>query len=175
MNVAEFEKDPKESQINRALYSQPLCTALQIALIDLLASWGIHPGSVTGHSSGEIASAYAAGALSVHDAMLVSYARGVASNDLASGGLADGAMVAVGMSKADILPVLSQLTSGKAVVACSNSPSSITVSGDGAAINELQSILERKRKSLIGSLLLKLPLPSYELGQGSIRERNFQY
>nr|A0A348HAX6.1 RecName: Full=Highly reducing polyketide synthase phiA; Short=HR-PKS phiA; AltName: Full=Phomoidride biosynthesis cluster protein A [fungal sp. ATCC 74256]BBG28498.1 putative polyketide synthase [fungal sp. ATCC 74256] len=143
--LAEFEKDSKDSQINRALYSQPLCTALQIALVDLLGSWGIRPASVTGHSSGEIASAYTAGALSIEDAMLVSYSRGVASNDLASKGLTDGSMVAVGMSKEEALPILSSLSSGKAGVACSNSPSSITVSGDRAAIEELQAILEEKK------------------------------
>lgn len=75
--TGELEKDPKVSEINRALHSQPLCTALQIALIDLLKSWAIRPASVTGHSSGEITSAYAAGALGAEDAMLVSYARGV--------------------------------------------------------------------------------------------------
>nr|ADA79525.1 polyketide synthase [Delitschia winteri] len=141
----EFFKDPKDSEINRALYSQPLCTALQIALVDLLASWDINPLSVTGHSSGEIGSAYAAGALSADDAMLVSYARGVASSALAEGRTVDGTMAAVGMSKEDILPILSGLTQGKAGVACSNSPSSITVSGDKAAIEELQSILEEKK------------------------------
>lgn len=35
-------------------YSQPLCTAIQIALVDLLHSWGITPAAVVGHSSGEI-------------------------------------------------------------------------------------------------------------------------
>lgn len=35
-------------------YSQPICTALQIALVDLLKDWGVRPRAVTGHSSGEI-------------------------------------------------------------------------------------------------------------------------
>jgi acyl transferase domain-containing protein len=35
-------------------YSQPLCTAIQIALVDLLHSWGITPAAVVGHSSGEV-------------------------------------------------------------------------------------------------------------------------
>lgn len=35
-------------------YAQPLCTAIQIALVDLLFSWGIEPAAVLGHSSGEI-------------------------------------------------------------------------------------------------------------------------
>jgi len=44
----------EHSQIDSPAFSQPLCTALQIALVDLLKSWGIRPKSVVGHSSGEI-------------------------------------------------------------------------------------------------------------------------
>jgi acyl transferase domain-containing protein len=43
--------------INRPEYSQPLCTALQLALLELLSSFGIQPKVVIGHSSGEIAAA----------------------------------------------------------------------------------------------------------------------
>jgi acyl transferase domain-containing protein len=44
----------EHSQIDSPAFSQPLCTALQIALVDLLRTWGIRPKSVVGHSSGEI-------------------------------------------------------------------------------------------------------------------------
>ena len=44
--------------INLPEYSQPLSTAVQIALLELLASFGIAPKAVVGHSSGEIAAAY---------------------------------------------------------------------------------------------------------------------
>jgi acyl transferase domain-containing protein len=43
-----------ESRIDSPDFSQPLCTALQIALVELLRTWGVHPKSVVGHSSGEI-------------------------------------------------------------------------------------------------------------------------
>jgi acyl transferase domain-containing protein len=43
--------------IDRPEYSQMLCTALQISLIELLKSYGIVPAAVVGHSSGEIAAA----------------------------------------------------------------------------------------------------------------------
>lgn len=149
----ELTKDPKTSEINRALYSQPLCSAIQIALIDLLASFGIKPASVTGHSSGEIASAYAVGVLGLEDAMRVAYFRGVASTSLASKGMGKGSMMAVGLSKENALPFLSTLTKGKAVVACSNSPSSVTISGDETAIDELYIVLDSEKifaRKLIG-------------------------
>ena len=42
------------SRVGQPDLSQPLCTALQLALIDLLATWGVTPKAVIGHSSGEI-------------------------------------------------------------------------------------------------------------------------
>lgn len=47
----------RNDNINDPAYSQPLCTALQIALVDLLESFGVTPDTVIGHSSGEIAAA----------------------------------------------------------------------------------------------------------------------
>jgi NADPH:quinone reductase-like Zn-dependent oxidoreductase/SAM-dependent methyltransferase len=128
--------------LNHPLLSQPICSAVQIALVDLLASWGIRPDSVTGHSSGEIAAAYAFGALSMEDAMAVAYYRGVVASTLASDDTpCPGAMLAVGMSPDETKQYINQLKTGKAVIACLNSPSSVTVSGDAAAIDELQNIL----------------------------------
>lgn len=63
----------KSSRLGQAELSQPCCTALQIALVDLLASWNIHPAAVAGHSSGEIGAAYACGSLSAEDAIVSAY------------------------------------------------------------------------------------------------------
>lgn len=52
--VDEMFKPEDESRINQPEFSQPLCTALQLAQVDLLESWGITPKAVVGHSSGEI-------------------------------------------------------------------------------------------------------------------------
>ena len=50
-------KDEEVSNLNSPDFAQPICTALQIALIDLLQNWGIRASAVIGHSSGEIAAA----------------------------------------------------------------------------------------------------------------------
>jgi malonyl CoA-acyl carrier protein transacylase len=44
----------EESRINDAEISQTLCTAVQIAIVNLLSSWGVQANSVVGHCSGEI-------------------------------------------------------------------------------------------------------------------------
>lgn len=53
----ELLKDESSSRINRPEFSQPICTAVQIALVDLLRSFNVHPTAVIGHSSGDIAAA----------------------------------------------------------------------------------------------------------------------
>lgn len=53
----ELSKEETRSNIHKPEFSQPLCTAIQIALIDLLHDFGIYPSAVIGHSSGEIAAA----------------------------------------------------------------------------------------------------------------------
>lgn len=61
--VEELSKDAEASRVSDSELSQPLTTAIQVALVDLLATFGVIPQYVCGHSSGEIGAAYAAGAL----------------------------------------------------------------------------------------------------------------
>ena len=92
----ELLEGEETSKVNRSELSQPLCTALQIGLVELLASWNIRPSAVTGHSSGEIAAAFACGALSKKDALIVSFERGLAVSSAAATPLGKkGAMLAV--------------------------------------------------------------------------------
>lgn len=53
----ELLRDESDSNVNDAEYSQPLCTIVQVALVELLDSFGLRPATVVGHSSGEIAAA----------------------------------------------------------------------------------------------------------------------
>ena len=69
--IAELERSERYSSIDSPSISQPACTALQLALVDLLKSWKIFPQSVIGHSSGEIAAAYAAGILDMESCMAI--------------------------------------------------------------------------------------------------------
>ncbi|KAJ5728671.1 uncharacterized protein N7483_003179 [Penicillium malachiteum] len=137
-----LRKDSTNSEINSPHLSQPACTALQIALTDLLRSWGVKPSSVIGHSSGEIGAAYAAGIYDLEAAMALSYRRGQMTQLLkGSFPLLQGSMIAVGASPEAIRPMLKTLK-GYATIACVNSPSSVTVSGDAPAIDELEIILQ---------------------------------
>ncbi|KAJ4863699.1 acyl transferase domain-containing protein [Trichoderma breve] len=141
--VDELRKTKENSRINDAELAQPCCTAIQVALVDLLASWGVHPDLVCGHSSGEIAAAYAAGSLTASDALKVAYHRGKSVYYLKlKKGMRQGGMLAAGLSETDAQKYLSKYSEQTVNVACINSPTSVTLSGDAAAIDEIASKLE---------------------------------
>ncbi|KAJ5497006.1 Acyl transferase/acyl hydrolase/lysophospholipase [Penicillium fimorum] len=143
--IEELEKDNTTSEIDSPYLSQPACTALQVALVNLLGSWGIHPASVIGHSSGEISAAYAAGIYDLEGAMALAYWRGKMTSLLKSSFPSlRGTMIAIGASREAMQPMLKTL-SGYATVACVNSPSSVTVSGEVSAIDELEKLLQDKQ------------------------------
>ncbi|KAK3318106.1 hybrid PKS-NRPS PsoA [Apodospora peruviana] len=131
-----------ESRVQEAAISQPLTTALQIALVDLLKSIGIQLaiGAVVGHSSGEIAAAYTSGYLSASDAIRVAYYRGLHASRARGG-----SMMAVGMGLDEARTFCQKLGSGsKITVAASNSQSSVTLSGDTDTIHEAKVMLDQR-------------------------------
>lgn len=140
----ELSRSAKESRVGEAEIAQPCTTAIQVALVDLLESFSIRPARVIGHSSGEISAAYAAGALTRENAILAAYHRGLSSRKAKKLADVPGTMMAVSLSEAEARQHIKKLTSGKAVVACVNSPSSQTISGDEEAIDELKSSLDKE-------------------------------
>ncbi|OJK01160.1 hypothetical protein ASPACDRAFT_26431 [Aspergillus aculeatus ATCC 16872] len=139
--VEELQRDAKESRINQVTFSLPLSVAIQLALVDLLRSWGIRPAAVTGHSSGEVGAAYAAGAITLAGAMAIVYTRGDLTSQFQK--LLDrrGGMIAVGLGREEAEKALAEVQSGTAVIACVNSPSSVTISGDECAVEEVEALL----------------------------------
>ena len=129
---------PEESDsINDAEIAQPICTAVQIAVTDLLARWKIHPAVTVGHSSGEIGAAYAAGRLSAPEAIVAAFYRGFTVKHHAP----SGAMLAVGLGIKEVFEYLGN--EEDAVVACENSPNSVTLSGTFEAIRFLKADFDK--------------------------------
>lgn len=140
--IYELSLDEAASSIMESRISQPATTALQIALVDFLSDVGIQPQAVLGHSSGEIAAAYAAGFLSHRMALKVSYCRSLISGLCRKLIPIRGAMLMVGLGEHDVSRYIAGLRSGVISIACINSPISTTVSGDEPAILELKSKLD---------------------------------
>ncbi|KAF2464424.1 ketoacyl-synt-domain-containing protein [Lindgomyces ingoldianus] len=133
------------SKINDATISQPVCTILQVALVDLMRSFSILPSCVVGHSSGEIAAAYATGAISRESAWRLAYYRGVVSGSLA-GHEACGSMISVGLSEISVKPYINTIqdrfSNGYLSIACTNSPKNVTISGSTPLVEALKELLD---------------------------------
>ncbi|SMQ56221.1 unnamed protein product [Zymoseptoria tritici ST99CH_3D7] len=138
----ELAKNKDESNVNEPWLAQPACTAIQIALADLLLSWNVKPTRVVGHSSGEIAAALVAGKLDRQSALRAAYFRGVVSSKQTS---KKGAMLAAGSSEAELRPYLEGINSshpGALTIACINSFKNCTISGDEDQVNALRDVLD---------------------------------
>ncbi|CZR52449.1 related to fusarin C cluster-polyketide synthase/NRPS [Phialocephala subalpina] len=130
-------------RIDEAEFSQPVCTAVQVMLVDILRSVGHKFSAVVGHSSGEIGAAYAAGVVTASEAIKIAYYRGFHTK-LAQGPTGkQGTMLAAGLSHEDADEFCSQpQLVGRISVAASNAPESVTLSGDVDAVKEAKQMLD---------------------------------
>ncbi|KAH8817121.1 putative polyketide synthase [Xylogone sp. PMI_703] len=143
--IEELDRDATLSNVDQSTYSQPICTAIQVALVDLLFHLNIRPVAVVGHSSGEIAAAYCAGIISRESAWEVSYHRGRLCQKINQiDAHKAGAMLAVNLSEQQAEEILHQNLKLNVVVACVNSPSNVTLSGDREGIKSLERVLEER-------------------------------
>ncbi|KAK9770756.1 putative Carrier domain-containing protein [Seiridium cardinale] len=135
------------ARFNSAELSQPLCTALQIALLHHLRRLGVLPAAVVGHSSGEIAAAYAAGHISLAAAIKAAFFRGLVTTEPLA--RKDGGMAVIGWGSQQV----SEWLSGGVVVACENSPSSTTISGNREEIKRVLASINAKSPEVFTRLL----------------------
>ncbi len=124
------------SQVTRTDIAQPVNFALQYALTLLWKSRGIVPASVIGHSVGEVAAAWASGALTLEDALFVSFHRARMQHTTAG----KGTMLAIGLSEPEALQLLKD--ESKVSVAAINGPDGVTIAGDRQQLEEIAQLLE---------------------------------
>lgn len=141
--IEELLKPESESRINTSHISQPATTAIQIALVTLLDRIGVQPAAVLGHSSGEVTAAFAAGMIDQETALKISYRKAFVAQWCRGVINGKGAMLAVGLGEQAVSKYLDSIVSGKIVVACVNSPSSVTISGDEKAVVDLKLLLDQ--------------------------------
>ena len=161
--IEELLTEESSSRVAEPEYSQPLCTALQIALVDMMKNFGVRPAFVIGHSSGEIAAAYATSAISARSACRIAYFRGqIISKHFKEEGRYG--MLVVGLSEVDIAKHMERLETAfeisEVYVACVNSPRNVTLSGDLVQLQTLKSTLE---KESIFVRQLAVPAPYHSL------------
>jgi acyl transferase domain-containing protein len=110
-------------------------------MVSLAAQWralGVHPDAVLGHSQGEVAAAYVAGALSLRDAAMVVTLRTRAISAIAG----TGGMVSISRP-AERVHALIKPWAQSVSIAAHNGPSSTVVTGDAASLDQLMVVCDR--------------------------------
>ncbi|OBK43665.1 type I polyketide synthase [Mycobacterium sp. 1081908.1] len=123
---------PGAPGMDRVDVVQPVLFAVMVSLAELWKSVGVGPDAVIGHSQGEIAAAYVAGALSLRDAARVVTLRSKLLRSLA----APGGMLSIACSTERARELLAPY-GNRVSIAAVNGRSAVVVSGDVAALEEL--------------------------------------
>lgn len=136
MKSAELEKgaDDPTSLVNCPEVAPTICTALQIAVFHQIQRLGVLAKVAIGHSTGEIAAAYASGLLNLESTLAIAYYYGFVTRNCLNGSMATATL---GPEE-----IQSYLREG-VVVACENSPSSTTLSGDSDILQEVLSSIKK--------------------------------
>uniref|UniRef100_A0A0D2YHU0 Uncharacterized protein n=1 Tax=Fusarium oxysporum (strain Fo5176) TaxID=660025 RepID=A0A0D2YHU0_FUSOF len=109
------------------------------------SSLNLTPAAIVGHSSGEIAGAYAAGYISMEEAITIAYYRGYVTTKQTL----NGSMAAIGMGAQEV----SDLLCDGVVVACENSQSSTTISGHADKVAQVVDAIKQKQPGMFTRLL----------------------
>ena len=139
---------PQEA-LDEVQLAQPVIFMLQCALVELFKTWGVYPDCVVGHSSGEVAAAYACGALSLDEATRLVFHRATLQQRVAG----SGRMLAVGLDRPGVEELLDSLGipfrpeegPARVEIACENAPASTAVCGKEAALTPIMAELDRRR------------------------------
>jgi acyl transferase domain-containing protein/acyl carrier protein len=132
----ELAAPAERSRLGETEVVQPALFAIQVALVDLLRSWGVTPDAVIGHSIGEVAAAYVAGALSLPEAARLVAWRGRIMQKAT--GLGKMAWIALPSEEA-----MRAIAGREAIlaVAAINDPGSVVLSGETTALEEVVATL----------------------------------
>jgi acyl transferase domain-containing protein/NADPH:quinone reductase-like Zn-dependent oxidoreductase/aryl carrier-like protein len=133
----ELTADEPRSHVDQTEIAQPCILALQVGLTAWWRSLGFEPQAAVGHSVGEIAAAYAAGALSLKDAARVTYHRSRLQQQTAG----RGGMLAVGLSAEAVAEQLAPYE-GQVSVAAINSRTAVTLAGEREALEQIAQRLQ---------------------------------
>ena len=138
---------PQEA-LNEVHLAQPVIFMIQCALVESFRTWGVYPDCVVGHSSGEVAAAYACGALSLAEATHLVFHRATLQQRVAG----SGRMLAIGFDRPGVEELLDALQipfrpeEGPAAVeiACENAPASTVICGRESALQPIMEELDRR-------------------------------
>ena len=132
----ELMAEQRASRVQETQIGQPAIFALQVGLAALWRSWSIEPAAVLGHSAGEMAATYIAGAISLEDAVTVTFHR----SRLQHRTTGQGEMLAAGISREEAMTWIARYPRAISIAAI-NGANSVTLSGDQAVLAEIDKAL----------------------------------
>ncbi len=135
--LEELSCNEESSRLQDTEIAQSAIFSLQIALAALWRSWGVKPSAVVGHSVGEVAGAHVAGVLGLREAARLIFHRGRAMNSAPHAGR----MLAANLEAKQAEEYAAKFP-GEVAIAAFNSPTSVTLSGDAAPLEEIARSLE---------------------------------
>ena len=139
-----------QAALDECELAQPVIFTLQCALVELFKTWGVYPDCVVGHSSGEVAAAYASGALLLADATRLVFHRATLQQRTAG----SGRMLAIGLDRPGVeelldgLDVPFRLDGNRPVqveIACENVPANTVICGRESDLQPVMEKLDRRR------------------------------
>jgi thioester reductase-like protein len=134
-----------QQDLDEVQLAQPVIFMIEVALTGLLKAWGVSPDGVIGHSAGEVAAAYAAGAYSLADATRLMYHRAVLQQRTAG----SGRLLAVSLDRAATEELLAEIVAGPGhpalEIACENAPASTVICGPEPDLAPVLARLEQRR------------------------------
>src|SRR6266404_5277889 len=140
--LAELRAPPDQNRFALTEVAQPALFALQVGMTRVLEHHGVGPIAVCGHSVGEVAAAWASGALSLEQAVRVIHER--SAQQARTRG--QGCMSAVALSRAAAETLIESLRlAARLEIAALNSAQNVTLAGDADALNRVESALTRQR------------------------------
>ncbi len=139
--LAELNAAPAANRFDRTEIAQPALFAIQVALTRTLERRGVRPIAVCGHSVGEVAAAWASGALTLDQAVRVIHERSAHQGRTRG----QGCMTAVALSRDQVAELLTELKlSARVTLAAVNSAKAVTLAGDIEALMQLESTLAQR-------------------------------
>lgn len=156
--------DDLDERLAESRIAQPMLFAIQVAVVKALEAEGLRPDAVAGHSVGEVAAAWAAGVLTLRDAVHLIRTRSVALEFMKG----MGGMAAVLAGEAAVEAALTEYGDPSISIAGDNSPRSSTIAGP---VEALKAFAKFARKQRIAAKLLDIDYPYHSPAIDPIRAK----
>ncbi|PWK11298.1 type I polyketide synthase [Tumebacillus permanentifrigoris] len=165
--LEEMLKDEAASRMEETQIAQPANLFLQIGLTNWWRSMGIVPEAVVGHSAGEAAASYAAGIITLSEAVRVVYHRSRLQQAITG----QGTMVAVGLSESLVREHMKGFED-RVSLAAINSPNGVTLAGEPEA---LEQVLAPLREADVFVRYLKVGMAFHSHYMNPMREEFLEH